>query len=373
MKEHYNTMLGAWFFAFVSIASGFVTTQRFRNPRNSGTMKSMSSSQNDKTAHVYENVVLELQYRGMQSTDQLPQKLQNDDILSKVVSLVKKNLYIYVVHNAASSTASSNSNGRSDMCEYISSLYSRVWDEMLQKNTLSLNCVIVGDVPGGDLVPRSNLLIRPSINAVFTFETLDSTACTAAKTSRLQAGLPEVEILNTDQFTSAAATAAISSSLVEAPIYYFDDCAGEIPVYHKVALGGTFDQLHNGHRKLLTLAAVCCTNELVVGITGDIMLQKKKNAEQIASYEVRKQGVNHFLLAVKPHLTLDLCELSDPFGPTITDPLIEALVVSSETIPGAYKINTLRVEKGYHPLVILVSRRSDAATLSSTFLRTKTF
>ena len=243
---------------------------------------------------------------------------------------------------------------------------------MLQKNILGLNCVIVGDVPGGDLVPRSNLHIQPSINAVFTFESIDSSVCISAKTSRLQAGLSDVEILNTDQFTSAAATAAIASSPMEAPIYYFDDCAGEIPVYHKVALGGTFDQLHNGHRKLLTLAAVSCTNELVVGITGDIMLQKKKNADQIASYDVRKQGVSHFLSMVKPHLELDLCELSDPFGPTVTDPLIEALVVSSETIVGAYKINALRIEKGFNPLVILVSRRSDAATLSSTFLRTKT-
>ena len=371
MKEYNNNMLGAWFFAFVTIASGFVTTQRFRDPRNSGTIKRISSSENDKSVTAYENVVLELQYRGVQSTEQLPQKLENDDILSKVVSLVEKNLYIYVVYNAASTTASSNMNGRSDMCEYISSLYSRVWDEMLQRNLLALNCVIVGDVPGGDLVSRSSLLIRPSINAIFTFETLDSTACTVAKTTRLQAGLPVVEILNTNQFTSAAATVAIASSPIEAPIYYFDDIAGEIPVYSKVALGGTFDQLHNGHRKLLTLAAVSCTKELVVGITGDIMLQKKKNADQIASYEVRKQGVHHFLSAVKPHLTLDLCELSDPFGPTITDPFIEALVVSSETIPGAYKINALRVEKGYHPLVILVSRRSDAATLSSTFLRTK--
>ena len=101
------------------------------------------------------------------------------------------------------------------------------------------------------------------------------------------------------------------------------------------------------------------------------MLQKKKNADQIGPYGARKQGVDDFLSLIKPHLSLDLCELSDPFGPTVTDPDIQAIVVSSETIPGAYKINELRAQLGYQPLAILVTRRSDAATLSSTFLRTR--
>ena len=51
------------------------------------------------------------------------------------------------------------------------------------------------------------------------------------------------------------------------------------------------------------------------------------------------------------------------------DATIEALIVSSETIKGALKINEIRKEKGFAPLNILVSRRSNAATLSSTFVR----
>ena len=49
----------------------------------------------------------------------------------------------------------------------------------------------------------------------------------------------------------------------------------------------------------------------------------------------------------------------DPFGPTITEPKIDAIVVSSETIFGAFKINKIRIEKNMRPLSILVSDRND--------------
>jgi len=294
---------------------------------------------------------------------------------------VQKNLYIYVVCLAASGSSSSSSiesnsggggKGRGGVSEYISSLYSRVWDEMLQKGTLDLNCVVVGDMPGSGLVSRTELCSHPSVEAVFTFEAEGAAASAATHAARLAAGLPPVDVVNTHRFTATAATASLPPAAVNAPVYYLDDAFGvEVPVYRKAALGGTFDQLHNGHRKLLTLAAASCTDTLVVGITGDVMLQKKKNASAIAPYGKRKDGVAEFLALVKPGLALDLCELSDPFGPTVTDPDIEAIVVSSETVPGAHKINEVRVSKGFRALDILVSRRSEAATLSSTFLRSK--
>jgi pantetheine-phosphate adenylyltransferase len=99
-------------------------------------------------------------------------------------------------------------------------------------------------------------------------------------------------------------------------------------------MGGTFDQLHNGHRKLLTLAAASSTDLLIIGITGDEMLKNKKNKDQISSFRNREEGVDFFLKIAKPNLKLSLVELSDPYGPTITDPSIDALVVSSETMGG---------------------------------------
>ena len=40
------------------------------------------------------------------------------------------------------------------------------------------------------------------------------------------------------------------------------------PSYDSVALGGTFDHLHSGHKILLTSAALICKNRLICGVYG---------------------------------------------------------------------------------------------------------
>lgn len=50
----------------------------------------------------------------------------------------------------------------------------------------------------------------------------------------------------------------------------------EVKTYDYVALGGTFDRLHNGHKILLSQAALRATKELAVGVA-DIGLIKSKH------------------------------------------------------------------------------------------------
>lgn len=45
--------------------------------------------------------------------------------------------------------------------------------------------------------------------------------------------------------------------------------------FENVVLGGTFDRLHNGHKILLSTAALKCTKKLTVGVTDIIMLKCK--------------------------------------------------------------------------------------------------
>ena len=70
-------------------------------------------------------------------------------------------------------------------------------------------------------------------------------------------------------------------------------------------------RLHNGHRKLLTLAAGTASSALVVGITGDAMLSKKANAHAIRCFTERAGGVAAFLSDIKPTPSLkpELVEL----------------------------------------------------------------
>eukprot|EP00750_Incisomonas_marina_P014695 INCI1780.2.p1 GENE.INCI1780.2~~INCI1780.2.p1 ORF type:complete len:438 (-),score=77.63 INCI1780.2:68-1381(-) len=143
------------------------------------------------------------------------------------------------------------------------------------------------------------------------------------------------------------------------------------PVFDHVVMGGTFDHMHPGHRQLLTMASLTCGTKgrLVVGVTSDAMLRKKKFRELIESVEARVQGVEHFLTTVNPEIEVEVHVINDPGGPSIVDPLLQAIVVSSETVRGGVWVNDKREAKGLNRLTILTVERSAAATCSSTYLR----
>lgn len=161
---------------------------------------------------------------------------------------------------------------------------------------------------------------------------------------------------------------------------------------HSVAVGGTFDHLHIGHKLLLTMTAFVLdqqrtSNEdsversITIGITGDELLKNKKYAEQLESWSRRQERAHEFLNSIidfRPspdtvkteekhgpgpnghavHVTLSkglqlkYVEIWDPFGPTITDETISALVVSEETKSGGKAVNDKRIEKDWDPLKV---------------------
>eukprot|EP00042_Codosiga_hollandica_P023385 m.92462 g.92462 ORF g.92462 m.92462 type:complete len:164 (+) comp51161_c0_seq10:460-951(+) len=46
-------------------------------------------------------------------------------------------------------------------------------------------------------------------------------------------------------------------------------------------VGGTFDHMHYGHKVLLTMAALLCTDRLVCGVADDVLLQNKQFKEEM--------------------------------------------------------------------------------------------
>lgn len=48
----------------------------------------------------------------------------------------------------------------------------------------------------------------------------------------------------------------------------------------------------------------------------------------IQAYEIRRKNIYDYIKRIKPELTITLVELKDPYGPTITRPEVQALVVS---------------------------------------------
>ncbi len=158
--------------------------------------------------------------------------------------------------------------------------------------------------------------------------------------------------------------------------------------HHSVAVGGTFDHLHAGHKLLLTMTALVLDPTsiqgacLTIGITGDDLLRKKNFKEELENFPERQLAVQEFLLGVlgfvslghvldktqhvesiSPHgrevhntlksgLTIKYVEIFDPCGPTITDETITALVLSEETRGGGQVVNNKRREKGWPALEV---------------------
>ena len=120
-------------------------------------------------------------------------------------------------------------------------------------------------------------------------------------------------------------------------------------------MGGTFDHLHNGHKLLLSQALLSSDQKIIVGITTDSLLAKKAYAEYLEPFEARKHAVLNFCKRLNPNLfssetgepdRLEIAPLSDPVGPTGTDPDLEALILTREVEKGGYMINQVRGDKG---------------------------
>lgn len=162
--------------------------------------------------------------------------------------------------------------------------------------------------------------------------------------------------------------------------------------HYSVAVGGTFDHLHAGHKLLLTMTALLVDSGvrsasspkrvLTIGITGDKLLQNKKFIEELQDWTIRQACVEGFLLGIlemilpsdnlklaepirssdsgarmvrnefESGLVINYVEIFDPFGPTVTDESISALIISGETRAGGKAVNDMRQSKGWSLLEV---------------------
>lgn len=167
-------------------------------------------------------------------------------------------------------------------------------------------------------------------------------------------------------------------------------------IHKQVANGGTFDHLHIGHKLLLTATALLpsptpsSTSRIItVGTTGDDLLVNKKHASVLESWDIRQQRTAEFVESIliahpdpasirriehqdKPgpngkvvryiysppdpevesEVVINYTMINDPFGPTITEEDITAIVVSKETRGGGKAVNDKRADKGWKALEV---------------------
>ena len=136
-----------------------------------------------------------------------------------------------------------------------------------------------------------------------------------------------------------------------------------------VALGGTFDPIHDGHRALFERAFEL--GEVTVGLTSDDLAPRTRHGDRpIRSYEVRRQELEAELAkyAAAYDREFTVRKLESPTG-IATEPEFDVLVVSPETRTGGKRINELRREQGRDLLTLEVVDpvyAEDGELLSST-------
>ena len=141
--------------------------------------------------------------------------------------------------------------------------------------------------------------------------------------------------------------------------------------FKKVAVGGTFDELHKGHRILL-LKAFEIGELVLIGLCSDEFVKKLIKPHVTAAYGTRLEELTAFLAHINFLQRAEIIPLDDAYGPTVTDSCIQALVVSRETKQNADRINDERSKKGLKPLCIVAINMvpsENCAPISTTKIR----
>jgi pantetheine-phosphate adenylyltransferase len=122
--------------------------------------------------------------------------------------------------------------------------------------------------------------------------------------------------------------------------------------FRKVAVGGTFDEFHRGH-KVLLMKAFEIGEHVLIGLCSDEFVKKMGKPHVTASYEERLKELCAFLNSLGFSDRAEIVPLDDPYGNTLADKCIKALVVSEETEKTAIQINQKRSEAQLPPLEIV--------------------
>ncbi len=140
--------------------------------------------------------------------------------------------------------------------------------------------------------------------------------------------------------------------------------------YDTVAMGGTFDIIHDGHMKLLS-KAFSISNKTIIGLTSDV-LAAKKGKKLLKNYHQRFESLKSLIEENFPKSSYDISKLENDFGPAVIEGSVQALIVSEETRNQGQLLNELRSKRNLPPVEIVVIPMvlaKDGGVISTTRIR----
>ena len=122
--------------------------------------------------------------------------------------------------------------------------------------------------------------------------------------------------------------------------------------YEIIAMGGTFDIIHDGHMELLS-KAFSISNKTIIGLTSD-ELAAKKGKKLLKNYHQRFESLKSVIEKNFPKSSYHISKLENDFGPAVIEGSVQALVVSEETSSKGQSLNDLRVKGNLSAVEIII-------------------
>ena len=114
-----------------------------------------------------------------------------------------------------------------------------------------------------------------------------------------------------------------------------------------VALGGTFEPLHEGHKKLIDVAVNL--GSVVIGVTNDRLARLRLRS--VLPFKIRSENIKRYI-QIKYGFEPEIVRIDDAYGITL-DVDFDYIVVSPETYQVAVAINKKRKELGKKEIEIV--------------------
>ena len=137
-----------------------------------------------------------------------------------------------------------------------------------------------------------------------------------------------------------------------------------------VAMGGTFDVIHNGHMALLK-KSFSISSKVIIGLSSD-QLAIKSGKSLDNDYSKRFSLLESTIEKNFPNSSYEISKLENDFGPAVVEGSVKALVVSEETSAKGLHLNELRAERNLPSVEIVVVPMvlaEDGKAISSTRIK----